>query len=91
MGITQRIEWATSLKARNMTLLDPLAAMNIGTQQENLLISADSTAEIITKRAHMKDLDSRIPKIFSFTRIAQFIPEVYSNKYLELSFISATF
>ena len=56
-----------------------------------MLISADSTAESMTKATHLKALDSKIPKIFGFTRIAKFISELYSDKYLELFFISATF
>ena len=48
------------------------------------------TAESMTKATHLKALDSKIPKIFGLTRIAKFISELYSDKYLESFFISGS-
>ena len=44
--------------------------------KEKLLNSADATAEIIKTAYDLKALNSRIPKILDFIRIAKFSPKV---------------
>ena len=41
-----------------------------------LFISADATVETIKNAPNLKALDSRIPKMFDFTRIAGFCPKL---------------